>query len=148
MNLKSLLQNASGEVSTISTEVKELSKIHSELLKIEASECIQHVKNKVVAGVLLVSVLFFLICTMLVAGISALGVYVSPLLPEGCQPYSWQIVAASVSLIFIISIICFAVFLLRKPRESFFTHTKQEFQNNREWLQNLSKQGKDNSSQT
>ncbi len=148
MNLKMFLQNASHEVSNLSTEVKELSRIHSELLKIEASECIQHIKKKVIVAGLLCSIFFFLFCIVLVSGISALGVYIKPLLSEPYQPYSWQIVAASISLIFILAIICCVFFLLRKPKESFFSHTKQEFQNNREWLQNLSKQENNNSSQT
>ncbi len=140
MNLKNILKDATGEISNISSEVKELSQVHAQLLKVEAKECTDFIKLKVIAGVTLALIAFFLVCVLLTAGISALGIFLKDFMPKGLQPYSWHLIASGVSLLFLILImICFSL-LKKKPQESFFSHTKKELQNDKIWLQNLSKQ--------
>lgn len=145
MNLKSIVQTAKGEVSTISSEVKELSQIHAELLKVEAKELADFIKKKVIVGVVLALFAFFLACVFLTAAIAATGIYIKEMLPVEMQPYSWQLVAASVSLVFLLIIAICALVLKKKPNSPFFSHTKQELQNDRVWLQNLTKQKSKNS---
>lgn len=139
MDVKGLLKSTTSEISSISTEVKELSKIHTELFKVELEECGDYVKKKVVAGVVAGLMAFLMTCVFLAALISALGILLRSYLPEGLQPFSWHIVASFFSFIFLLIIFTCVKTLKRKPEASFFSLSKQELQNNREWLQNIYK---------
>lgn len=145
MSVKGILKNATGELNAISSEVKELSQVHAQLLKVEAQECADFIKKKVIAGVMLALIGFFLACVILMTGISAGGIFLKEHLPEGAQPFSWHIVAASVSLFFLLIILICLALLKKKPTEAFFSQTKQEIQNDKVWLQNLTKRKSDNS---
>lgn len=145
MSVKSLLKDATGELNSISAEVKELSQVHAELLKVEAEECADFIKKKVVTGVTLALLTFFLTCVLLTAGISALGILLKEHLSEAWQPFSWHLVAGAVSILLLILILIYNVLLRRKPQEAFFSQTKKELQNDKEWLLNLSKNRNENS---
>ena len=140
MDIKKVLQLATSEASTLKTEVKELSRIHAELLKVEAKECADYIKKKIAAGVLLAGIAFFFLCVFLTALIATLGVALKAVLPDAVQPYSWQIVAFLFCALFGIFMGVLIQKLKKKPESPFFSHSKQEFNNNRVWLQNLTKQ--------
>lgn len=145
MDIKKVLQEVSAEASTISSEVKEISRVHAELLKIEVEECKSFLIKKIVAAVLLAGTAFFLLCVLLTTMISAIGIAVKSYLPEAIQQYSWHIVAVVVAIIFLIVIATCVSLLKKKPGTPFFDSSKKEFNNNKLWLQNLSK-SKSNSS--
>jgi len=147
MKFLDLFKNTKAEANAMKTEFQELSKIHAELIQIEAIECAEYVKQKAISGVALGLMAFFLSATLLVTVISALGILLQGVLPEFLQPFSWHLVALLFSVIFLVVILQLSKKLKRKPEQAFFSHSIQEFKQYNTWLQKLSKKEKSNSSE-
>ncbi len=137
MNIKQTVTDALQDVSSIKQEVKELATIRGELLRVEATEYTAHLKKKVAELVGLLLTGFFFLCVLIVSAIGALGTWIKGFLPTEWQDYSWQLVAISVSLIFLLVVLILLAKLKKKPADRFFSHSLQELQNDSVWLKTL-----------
>lgn len=137
MNPKQLINSALDDYKTLSHDLKGLSQLRAELIKVEAAELFSDIKKKLISAVIAVLILFFFACLFLITGISAGGILLSPYLPENLQPFSWQLVAAGVGIIFLITTLICVSILKRKPKAPYFQISKSELKNDQEWLKTL-----------
>lgn len=144
MQIKRKLTEALQEVSALKGDLKEVTEIRRELLKIEAADASAFLKKKLAALVVIMISGFFFACVAIATLIGVLGALLKSVLPESVQPFSWQIVAMIVALVFMIVSLVFLQKLKKKPTEGFFKLSLQELKNDSVWIKSLTSKEKNN----
>ncbi len=122
-------------LSSMGQGLQQYLEARGELFAIESREAGRHATRKGILGVALVVAAFFAYGLILCAAVSLAGGWLEARFPKQFSTIGWECAALLAGLLHIALAFGLLFLLRRKPAAPLFDVTRQEFQKDRQWIQ-------------
>lgn len=122
-------------LSSMAQGLQQYLEARGELFAIESREAGRHATRRGILGVALVVAAFFAYGLMLCAAVSLVGGWLETHFPKQFGTIGWECAALMAGILHMALAFGFLFLLRRKPATPLFEVTRQEFQKDRQWIQ-------------